>query len=197
MLAETRAYKLLLRLFPVREYRAYNSVFFKRFDISRQQDDSLYLRRFAIFRCPWFGIYLHHIIRSDADACLHDHPWAFVSIILAAGYYEETPVLADHSFNYGREHDYPDQEYTVPVGSGRQRKWKGPGSIRYCPAHWCHRVILRTREGVLIPEGYTVTRERPAWSLVFIGRKCRSWGFFRKDGSWVHWKQFRSGEEEC
>lgn len=37
-----------------------------------------------------FKIHLHHIIRSDEDDWLHDHPWNFVSIVLWEGYTEET-----------------------------------------------------------------------------------------------------------
>ncbi len=60
-----------------------------------------YLHRFYLF--PFWGrnsdeartfplaIYLHHICMSDMDRHLHDHPWAFLSIILDGGYTEEVP----------------------------------------------------------------------------------------------------------
>src|SRR5208282_805597 len=35
---------------------------------------------------------LHHILRSDEDRHLHDHPWPYVTIILKGGYWEVTPV---------------------------------------------------------------------------------------------------------
>lgn len=38
-----------------------------------------------------FGIYLHQLCRSDIERHFHDHPWAFVSIILRGGYTEHTP----------------------------------------------------------------------------------------------------------
>lgn len=37
-----------------------------------------------------FKVHLHHIVRSDEDYWLHDHPWNFVSIVLWEGYTEET-----------------------------------------------------------------------------------------------------------
>jgi hypothetical protein len=53
-----------------------------------------YLCRYRLFRCPWFKIVLHHILRSDEDPDLHCHPWAFVSIVLWAGYLEILPSSA-------------------------------------------------------------------------------------------------------
>ena len=49
-----------------------------------------YMRRW-MFWCPWFGGRSHHILRSDADPHLHDHPWSFVSWLLSGPYVEETP----------------------------------------------------------------------------------------------------------
>jgi len=49
------------------------------------------LRWWVIPRNRWFNIYLHHILRSDEDRALHDHPWWNVSIILRGGYWEHTP----------------------------------------------------------------------------------------------------------
>jgi hypothetical protein len=50
-----------------------------------------YMRRFHLVRTRWFQIYLHQICASDAGPDFHDHPWSFVSIILAGGYSEHTP----------------------------------------------------------------------------------------------------------
>ena len=48
-----------------------------------------YMHRW-LFSMPWGGIRLHHILRSDNDRHLHDHPWDFVSILLSSGYTEHT-----------------------------------------------------------------------------------------------------------
>lgn len=50
-----------------------------------------YMVRYKVLRLPWFKVFLHHILRSDEDPDLHDHPWNFVSIILWQGYYEVLP----------------------------------------------------------------------------------------------------------
>lgn len=53
-----------------------------------------YMHRY-IFRTPWFQIRLHHILRSDEDRHLHDHPFNFVSFLLSSGYWEETPLIVN------------------------------------------------------------------------------------------------------
>jgi len=62
--------------------------------ISSDEND-VYMVRYKLFRCPWFKIFLHHILRSDEDIELHDHPWNFVSLILWEGYHEINSV-PDH-----------------------------------------------------------------------------------------------------
>src|ERR1700674_4566521 len=53
---------------------------------------SPYLRRWWVIpRNRWFNIYLHHILASDDDRALHDHPWINCSIILKGRYREVTP----------------------------------------------------------------------------------------------------------
>ena len=52
---------------------------------------SPYMVRYRLFVRPTWGLYLHHILRSDEDAELHDHPWGFTSLVLWAGYREVLP----------------------------------------------------------------------------------------------------------
>ena len=58
-------------------------------EIGHDQDP--YMRKWFAW-CPWFGIRVHNILRSDPDVHLHDHPWDFVSILLTGGYTEVLPV---------------------------------------------------------------------------------------------------------
>ena len=81
-------------------------------------EDKPYLERFYIFlkdrnHFP-VNIFIHRFIKSDPDD-LHDHPWAFITMILAGGYWEHTE---DGKF------------------------WRRPLSIRYSPANKFHRVEL-------------------------------------------------------
>lgn len=61
------------------------------FIVIDSEENGPYMVRYKIFRCPWFKIFLHHILRSDEDPELHDHPWNFVSLILWEGYHEVLP----------------------------------------------------------------------------------------------------------
>lgn len=98
--------RLLDRIFPV-------------FEITDRRETSVYLRRRTLFWTPWLRIYIHSILRSDDDQCLHDHPWNFTSLILAGGYFEH-----------------------LPRGG---RKWRGPGSLIRHRAEDLHRVELRLK----------------------------------------------------
>jgi hypothetical protein len=84
------------------------------------EDFTAYLKRWFIIhdnkgpKKTWH-VYLHNMLRSDADKELHDHPWWFISIILWGGYWEETE---------------------------RGREFLRPGRIIFRPAAWRHRVHL-------------------------------------------------------
>ena len=58
------------------------------FIVIDSEENGPYMVRYKVFRCRWFKIFLHHILRSDEDEELHDHPWNFVSLILWEGYHE-------------------------------------------------------------------------------------------------------------
>lgn len=49
-----------------------------------------YMRRWII-RTPFGDLRLHHILSSDRDGDLHDHPFDFTSLLLTGGYVEHTP----------------------------------------------------------------------------------------------------------
>lgn len=81
-------------------------------------DNTPYLIRYTIFKLPWISMKVHHILESD-DACLHNHPWVFVTILLKGGYFEES--------NHNGFGDF---------------KYHGAGSILYRPANYAHRLEL-------------------------------------------------------
>lgn len=87
-----------------------------------------YMERYWLVKpsrwCP-ISIRLHHILRSDDDRHLHDHPWSYATIILRGGYTEV-------------------REGTKPQG---RRKWYGPGSILFRGWKGFHRLE--------VPEGQT------------------------------------------
>ncbi len=54
------------------------------------RDGDVYLERYGVAALSTGGrVYLHHILRSDADRELHSHPWAAVCYQLVGGYIEE------------------------------------------------------------------------------------------------------------
>jgi hypothetical protein len=50
-----------------------------------------YMRRYHLELTRDRAIRFHHITASDPGTDLHDHPWDFVSVILAGSYTEITP----------------------------------------------------------------------------------------------------------
>ncbi len=75
--------------------------FMKKFVIPDWDDPSMpYLVRWRIVQTPWAAVYLHKIILDDLGRPLHDHPWAFASIILRGWYREEFRATADAPSEY-------------------------------------------------------------------------------------------------
>jgi hypothetical protein len=122
---------------------------------------SPYMTRWTIFSESWGQLCLHAFHRSDADE-LHDHPWPFVSLILWRGYVEVTPPACSLGID-------------CPYGCPRQRKRVWPGMLLFRSATHKHRVEL-------------INGER-AVTLVFMGRKVRTWGFFTRQG-WQRWTDY-------
>jgi hypothetical protein len=77
---------------------------------------NVFFWRYRLIRGRFFGVFLHEFLRSDAERCLHDHPWGFISIVLRAGYWEELP--------------------------GGVVKWRRPGSILVRRATDSHRITI-------------------------------------------------------
>jgi hypothetical protein len=50
-----------------------------------------YMRRYHLEFTRDHAIRFHHILTSDPGTDLHDHPWDFVSVMLAGAYTEHTP----------------------------------------------------------------------------------------------------------
>ncbi|HEX7324322.1 MAG TPA: hypothetical protein VF292_03070 [Rhodanobacteraceae bacterium] len=85
-------------------------------------DDPYLQRWWLVPRNRVFNVYLHHFRHSDDDRALHDHPWAFCSVLLSGGYREITPI--------GKS------------GTQQLISWRDEGSVAFCPATHTHRVEL-------------------------------------------------------
>lgn len=133
---------------------------------SRGDGDSPYLTRWTLASNRLFAVYLHRFHRSDNPEH-HDHPWAFCSIILWRGYFEETEAasyVASAHETYATGHPARGWDHDLP--HPQKRVW--PGMILFRRAAHRHRVIL--------------VGEREAWTLVIRGPIVRKWGFFTKNG---------------
>jgi hypothetical protein len=78
-----------------------------------------YMERYwlAPFKENGGNVRIHHILSSDADRHLHDHPWASTSVILDGGYWEVMP--ADPL-----QHPSKDADAFIKV-------WRAPGRCCY------------------------------------------------------------------
>jgi len=135
--------------------------------ITERDSDVPYLIRYYLFlkerkNFP-FNITLHKVLVSD-EPTLHDHPWGYATFILKGGYWEHIPIIS--------------KEGHV---CGSTRVWRGPGHFRIRKAddlHWLE--LEKDADG----------NEIPCWSLFFMGKKSKEWGFMRfvsaKDVSNMH-----------
>ena len=171
--------------------------YFQFFDkrVIKRRNNVPYLIRWTIIGfgldSSWFSIKVHNILISDEE-CLHNHPWAFLSIILKGGYREHTKELP---------WSYKLSKWSHPVISEKngfhvQHKEFRRGSMLFRPAHWSHRLELFNTL-VPHPEGDSfIPKPIPAWTLVFTFRKTQRWGFFTKQKGWIpNWKY--SEEKDC
>lgn len=116
----------------------------------------LYMRRWRIGPEAWPGLRLHHIVASDDDRALHDHPFTFLSLILRGGYWE---WLADGT-----------------------RTWHGPGSLLLRSADVLHRIELG---GYVERPAWTIVLRGPyrrAWGF----QRGGSWVHWREFSASKH-----------
>jgi hypothetical protein len=135
-----------------------------------------YLYRW-VFNFGLFSIRVHHWLRSDDKRYFHNHPWAFISIVLKGGYTDvsvplpgqwKTPILATISTHNGSM-----------VNSDKLKA----GSIRYRPSNHRHYVD--------VPKG-------GCWSLLLCGPQIRKWGFWVNDKFYRPLRFFsRHGHPPC
>jgi hypothetical protein len=80
--------------------------------------------RYQLAKTRWFNIYLHVLDAPEWHPVgCHDHPWAFLTVLLSGGYLERQAIRV----------------YTKTVGSKLNRRW--PGMVLYRSAEHAHDVI--------------------------------------------------------
>lgn len=126
--------------------------------------ESPYLTRRRIVMTPWFSLYAHQIHRADWDRALHDHPWAFISLVWRGGYVEEcVDIPAGQTYGYGTKYE----------------RYRGLFTIRSTPLTRAHRI------SVVKPNTRT---------LVLTGRRRHDsgWGFWESAVQTEHipWRDY-------
>lgn len=109
-----------------------------------------FLTRWRVISTPLFGLYVHRIDGPDPRPTLHDHPWPFVTFVLAGSYTEDfRSTRCDH---------------IGPIMRRRSREWRrwSVHRMRKTDAHTITSVRART------------------WTLLLVGRRRRepSWGYW-------------------
>jgi hypothetical protein len=132
---------------------------------------------------PIPGIYLHHILRSDYDRALHDHPWNFVSVILWGGYREWA--------------DFRCLRLDEQIETLLCDTWKATGQYPLCYRDFKAGSILHRGAGWR----HRLELTKPAWTLVFRTRTFRNWGFWTNLGTklekWCHFKRYDYNNGIC
>lgn len=159
-------------------------------DVAPERD--AYLTRWTLFGCSLFTIKVHKIMMSD-EACLHDHPWSFLSVILSGGYWEEQ-FANPNSVPLYRHLAAKHAGYEVfgPIDRSIRKRWYGPGSILWRPLGVAHRLELTARNvwvpvtravervggSINVTEDMAMRQVVPCWTLVVTLRRRTEWGFF-------------------
>ena len=128
-------------------------------------------RRFAGDWLP--SIRVHHILRADDDAHMHDHPWNARTIVLRGWYAEERPLQSigvdDLRFNLVEITNYPGERDSRGVTDSLA------GSTRAVRFNSYHRISQVSPGGV--------------YTLWFTWRYQGTWGFW-VDGRKVPYREY-------
>ena len=96
-----------------------------------------------------------------------------------------------HLFHRGDAEDYPHDHpwpfwslilwggYYEHTATGKH--WHGPGSLLRRPAEWQHRVELHGK--------------RKCVTLIWTGKKQRTWGFVCPDKGWINWRDHQANQD--
>lgn len=94
--------------------------------VGADNPDGAYLLRWWLLpRNRLLNVYLHQFLRSDDDRALHDHPWAWCSLLLKGRYIE----------------------HTIRAGGIHRRRVRLPGTLRCALPSTAHRVEVLPGEG--------------------------------------------------
>lgn len=140
--------------------------------LDRTNNEPYMERYYLLFanRPSWFpfNIVLHKVLKSDPDS-LHDHPWAFFTIVLTGGYWETEPVNSNWR-------PFPEQ-LNGPLRT--QRLWRPAGNFRFRKSNAFHKLELDSEKA----KGDT-------WTLFVMFKQVHDWGFINENEEWEQWETY-------
>jgi hypothetical protein len=136
--------------------------------------------RWTLLATRWGKVMVHRFVGGATDKDPHDHPAAFVTLVLRGGYDDVQPCSACEGG--GEVGQVPGtwsdlgRGYTCGTcrGAGEHVDVVRAPTLRHRPATHAH--LTRVH-----PDG--------ALTLVIMGRKVRAWGFLRR-GAWYAWQEY-------
>ena len=143
------------------------------FVVGADDPQGAYLRRWYLLpRNRFLNVYLHHFLRDDDDRALHDHPWAWASLLLRGSYIE----------------------HTIAAGGVHHKRARNAGSLKFSLPSRAHRIELAQVPDPDVvysnPYSWTRTTAAPCWTLFITGPRVRDWGFHCPDQGWIHFLRF-------
>lgn len=133
------------------------------FVVGAANPDGAYLRRWYLLpRNRFLNVYLHQFLRDDDDRALHDHPWPWLSFLLAGAYIE----------------------HTIAAGGIHRRTWREHGSLKVSGPWRAHRIELVKSEAGPAP-CWTVFITGPVirnWGFLCAQRGWVPWQRFTAPG---------------
>lgn len=127
--------------------------------------DSEYITRLHLVKTPWFAICLHWLNKPDPEPYLHDHPVAFLSVILRGGYTE--------------------RRWPYTKGTFRSHKWLN--FVRATPEDRHTIVSVKPSTLTLCFMG----PKRREWGFHIPDSEGLEWVPYKAPGSnWVMWKDY-------
>lgn len=146
------------------------------FVVGADDPQGAYLRRwYLIPRNRFLCIYLHHFLRDDDDRALHDHPWAWASLLLRGRYIEHT--IDAGGVHHKRERKTGSWKFSLPSRAHR---------IELLPSWWTEGDF----DAACARHAADPESRAPCWTLFITGPRVREWGFHCPAEGWIHFKRF-------
>lgn len=130
------------------------------------------LHRWTLAKGVGRKLMLHHFLPNADDRAEHDHPASFWTLVLCGGYDDRIPCPMCDGKSYNLAPELDTCAWCAGTGDVPGDRMRA-GMLRRRAATYRH----RTR---VLPSG--------CWTLVFMGRKERPWGFW-KAGRWWPWRE--------